>query len=205
MVIFKNKEFLRSFFIAMVLLSLSLIINFYAGVYATEKASNAVTDIILSNTPVFDLDGVFIYGSILFWLLVSALLLRTPRYIPFTVKGIALFVIVRAIFISLTHLGPFPTHAIITSNILHNLTFGADLFFSGHVGLPFLLSLIFWDNRHLRIFFILVSIFFAAVVLLAHLHYSIDVLSAYFITYSIYQIARKLFKKDYLIFLQGII
>jgi len=38
-------------------------------------------------------------------------------------------------------------------------------------------------------FFIAASIFFGVVVLLGHLHYSIDVLAAFFITYSIYRLA----------------
>ena len=79
---------------------------------------------------------------------------------------------------------------------MEKFAFGGDLFFSGHTGLPFLMALIFWDNKYLRWIFILTSVMFATVVLLAHLHYSIDVLSAFFITYTIFHIALFLFKKD---------
>jgi hypothetical protein len=40
---------------------------------------------------------------------------------------------------------------------------------------------------------------------LAHLHYSIDVLSAFFITYTISHIACVFFKKDLLLFRNGLL
>lgn len=196
----KNKKFSISSFFALFLLIISFIINYYAGQYATNSASNSVTDIILSNTRVYDLDWIFVYGSILFWAFVGLLCITEPKRIPFTVKSIALFVFIRSIFISLTHIGPFPTMVIIDSNLLKNFTFGADLFFSGHTGFPFLMALIFWENTYLRVLFILSAIMFGIVVLLAHLHYSIDVLSAFFITYTIYHMCVALWKKDKVFF-----
>ena len=80
---------------------------------------------------------------------------------------------------------------------------GNDLFFSGHTGLPFLLALIFWENKKLRFLFLGFSVLFAVVVLLGHLHYSIDVFAAYFITYTIFHICKFLFKKDWQLFLQN--
>ena len=76
------------------------------------------------------------------------------------------------------------------------LTFGGDLFFSGHTGMPFLLALIFWRDKWARYIFILFSVVFAVTVLLSHMHYTIDVASAFFITFTIYHIAEHLFKKD---------
>jgi prolipoprotein diacylglyceryltransferase len=50
---------------------------------------------------------------------------------------------------------------------------------------------------YIRTLFLAASVVFGVIVLLSHLHYSIDVFSAFFITYSIYHIAIKLFRKDY--------
>jgi len=41
------------------------------------------------------------------------------------------------------------------------------------------------------------SLIFGAAVLFGHLHYSIDVFAAFFITYAIFHIAQKFFPKDY--------
>jgi len=72
------------------------------------------------------------------------------------------------------------------------LTYANDLFFSGHVGLPFLGFLIFKDKK-IRYFMLSASIILAVTVLLMHVHYSIDVAAAYFITYSIYALGKRLF------------
>lgn len=199
-----HRSFLLSTFIALSLLALSLFVNFYAGMYATEKESNPVTDIILSNTRAYDVDGIFVYGAVLFWLFVLFLCLKKPNRLPFTLKSIALFILIRSVFISITHIGPFASQIPIDSNLIDKFSFGGDLFFSGHTGLPFLMALVFWDDRYLRILFIASSALFGVVVLLAHLHYSIDVLSAFFITYTIYHLAESIFKKDKQLFLGGL-
>lgn len=205
---FKNKAFVWSVVLSLVMLVMSLLINFYAGTYATEKASNSVTDIILSNVRVFNLDEVFVYGTFFFWIFFMFICFRHPYKIPFSLKAISLFTVIRSIFISLTHIGPFPGQVVLDSGhlsaIISKFSFGADLFFSGHTGLPFLLALIFWETKILRIIFILSSISFAVVVLLAHLHYSIDVLSAFFITYTIFHLSEIFFKKDRALFFNGI-
>lgn len=201
---FSNREFIISTAIAVFFLAISLVINFYAGIYATINQSNHVTDIILSNIRVYDVGHVFTYGAVLFWLFIIFLFLKEPRRIPFILKSIALFVVIRAIFVSLTHLGPFPTQLPLESDIISKFSFGGDLFFSGHTGLPYLMSLIFWENKPLRILFFLSAVTFGAIVLMAHLHYSIDVLSAFFITYSIFHIAKKMFGKDREIFNAGL-
>ncbi len=200
-----NRAFLMSVGISCLLLLVSLVVNYFAGLYALERSSNSVTDLILSNTRVYDIDGLFIWGPVVFWAIVGVLLLLRPQRIPFTLRSIALFILIRAIFITLTHIGPFPDKMIVeNTGLINKFTFGGDLFFSGHTGLPFLLALIFWEHKWLRVFFILSALFFGAVVLLGHLHYSIDVLAAFFITYSIFHIAEVFFKKDQEMFTNGI-
>ena len=202
---FNNKEFFSSLVFSVLILLASLVINFYAGIYATKRASNAVTDLILSNIRVYDVDAIFIYGPIFFYFFVACILIMRPHLIPFTLKSVGLFILIRSIFISLTHIGPFPSQlAISPANIVNYFTPGGDLFFSAHTGLPFLLALIFWENIRLRVFFIASSLFFGAIVLMGHLHYSIDVLAAFFITYTIYRIACVFFPKDKKIFASGL-
>ena len=195
---FKDKHFLVSFSVSLLLLAAALVVNYYAGMYATESASNSVTDIILSNIRVYDLDSIFIYGSFLFFFYVFFICAIRIHQLPYVVKSVSLFIIIRAIFISLTHIGPFPTQILIQSDILNKLTFGADLFFSGHTGLPFLLALIFWRDIFIRNIFLIFSLGFAVVVLLAHMHYTIDVLSAFFITYGIFHLSKFFFRRDQL-------
>ena len=203
---FSNKRFVASVFVAFLLLIAGLVINFYAGEYAAASANNSVTDIILDNIPVFDVDGTFVYGPFILWLFVAILCLREPRRIPFVLKNIALFVFVRSIFITLTHIGPFPDHLVISeaSRLISHFTFGGDLFFSAHTGLPFLMALVFHRDMRLRVLFTITAIFFGVIVLMAHLHYSIDVASAFFITYTIYHIAKFLFREDEKIFNEGL-
>lgn len=198
--LFARRDYLISLFASFIFLIVSFVINWYAGVYATANASNPVTDIVLSNVRTFDVDGVFVFGTIFFWSFMILLGLKDPKTIPFLFASVALFVVVRSLFISLTHIGPFPTQIVVDSNVIDKFAFGGDLFFSGHTGLPYLMALVFWRNTPLRAFFILASISFGIIVLLAHLHYSIDVLSAFFITYTIYHMAERLFKREREIF-----
>ena len=193
-----DRAFLFSLIVGILFLAISLVLNYYAGTYATREASNAVTDIILDNLPVVNVDFIFVEGAIILWIFSFLVAIREPKSIPFALKSIALFIFIRSIFVSLTHIGPFPDHIYLESNrVFDKINFGADLFFSGHTGFPFLFALIFWENKWLRVIFIGASFFFAASVLLGHLHYSIDVFSAFFITFGIFHLAKYFFKKDY--------
>ncbi len=195
---FSQSNYLLSLAVAIVIFAASLVINYYAGTYATEKASSSVTDIILSNTRAYDVDTLFIYGALALVGLIAILSFSKPERVPFILKNIGFFVLIRSMFIMMTHLGPFPIHADVSAfNLISRFSFGGDLFFSGHTGLPFLMALSFWHNKTLRYLFIAISIFFGVVVLLGHLHYTIDVMSAFFITYGIHQISKLIFPKDF--------
>jgi hypothetical protein len=201
----------RSFWVssgfALLAFFLALGINDYATGYATERASNTVTDLILSNTPVFDVSAYFVYGAALLIVFILFVLLLNPNQIPFTLYSLAIFYVTRGVFISLTHLGPFPYHTPVefSTNLgqfLSRIFFGGgDLFFSAHTGAPFLMALIFWRQPLLRYIFLWWSAFFAVVVLLGHIHYSIDVASAFFISFGIYHLTLWLFSKEHALFL----
>ncbi|MCX6712658.1 MAG: hypothetical protein NTY66_00420, partial [Candidatus Vogelbacteria bacterium] len=54
--VFSDRDFVSSLVLAAVLLAASLFVNFYAAIYALERASGPVKDIILINLPVINLD-----------------------------------------------------------------------------------------------------------------------------------------------------
>lgn len=204
---FSDKNYLFSFLSGLILLGTSLVVQFFASNYATRVSSDPVTDLVLSNIRVYNVGGIFVWGSVILLVVGVFVCLKYINCLPFAMKSVALFTLARSFFVSLTHISPFPTQVLINTDFFKNSMFngifnGNDLFFSGHTGLPFLLALMFWDNKKLRFIFLGFSILFAAVVLLGHLHYSIDVLSAYFITYTIFHICQVLFKKDWQLFLK---
>jgi hypothetical protein len=198
-----DRAFIRSFFIAIILFVISLGLNYFASQYATLRAGPPVGDIILDNIPVLELDFLHSYGPVFFWLIILIFILKKPQTLPFTLKAIALFVVIRSIFVVLTHLGVSgdAIQAEAPLNFIEKLSYGGDLFFSGHTGLPFLMALNFWSNKWLRIFCLISAVFFGTLVLLVHRHYSIDVLAAFFITYTIHDLAKHFFPTDYKLFL----
>lgn len=200
-----QQEFRVSVLLSVLTFAASLVASFYAIAYATERASNPVTDIVLSNMPVFNVDRLFVYGTVLVVFFGILLIAAHPKRIPFSLHTIALFYFVRAAFTSLTHLGPFPVSTVSSFDFgtlagRFFFGFGGDLFFSGHTGLAFLMALIFWKSKKIRYFFLAASVYFGTIVLLGHLHYSIDVAAAFFITYGVYQIAVWLFPRDHALF-----
>lgn len=181
----------------------SMVFNQAASLYATERASNAVTDLLLDNLPVVNVDFIVNEGAALFWAFIFVLVVWEPKRIPFAFKSGALFIVIRSFFIMFTHLGPFPERSFLDqADFLSRLTFGGDYFFSGHTGLPFLMALLFWENKLIRFVCLAASVFFGVSVILGHLHYSIDVFAAFFITYSIFVLARRWFARDWMLFHQ---
>jgi hypothetical protein len=63
-----------------------------------------------------------------------------------------------------------------------------DLFFSGHVATMFLLLLYAWPYRTLRRVVLVLHVIVLASVFLSHLHYTIDVVGAYAITFVLFSV-----------------
>lgn len=194
---------------SIVIFVLSLAITYFSVVYAnTFSNGNKVQDIILDNIPTFDVNFLFFQGGMIFILLATLIVLYNPKSISFAMKATALFFAIRSLFTILTHLSApiLATYTYIdfedpVRQALFTFTSGNDLFFSGHAGYPFFMAMIFWKDIRFRIFFLAMTIFGSAIVLLGHLHYSIDVFSAFFIGYGIFEISKRIFKYNYNIYL----
>jgi hypothetical protein len=71
-----------------------------------------------------------------------------------------------------------------------------DLFFSGHAATTFLLVLYLWHRPRLRVLAIVGHLAMVAAVMLAHLHYTIDVIGAWAFTFAIFAIREWRPRKD---------
>lgn len=198
---FFTKRRVRSLALGVLLLAISFFLLGRAAAYSTRSAGPFVGDVFLDNLPVVDLNIIIIEGAFVTVAFGIVLVLSKPSYLLFTLKAVAFFVITRAFFISLTHLGIYPGQIVPSDGFMDRMYVAFDLqagyFFSAHTGLPFLMALIFWNKRLLRFVFLLLSAVFGISVLFAHVHYSIDVFAAPFITYCIFEAAKYLFPEDY--------
>lgn len=172
------------------------ILNYLAGNYADKKGSAAVSDLLLDFLPSINLSILDIYGytAIVLIIFIYPLLFKVKE-MHIVVSQFSLLLIIRSFFISLTHL-KMPIDAILneTPKLYSFLTFHNDLFFSGHVAFTFLGFLLFRKEK-VRVFFLIATIIMALTVLLMHVHYSIDVFAALFITYGSYKIGERIFTK----------
>lgn len=165
-------------------------INYAAGIRATQLAGPPLHDVLLDVLPKLSTALVHTQAVKVVVALTLATLFLLPRYFPAALLGIALVTIVRAAFINMTHLGLYFD----AEYIYHSyITFGGDLFFSGHVAIPVLLGLIFYEHSWVRNIFFALAFLLGAESLLGHKHYSIDVFAAPFIAYSLYALLGKLF------------
>ena len=198
-----KKEIIYHTIIGIFFLTTGILLTYFANIYTKGYTGGVVSDILLDNLPVMNVGVVFFQGSFIFLLCLVAALLFEPKYIPFTLESTGLFFLVRSIFTMMTHLSApsveYYNYIIKYGHDAHSVMFtlssGNDLFFSGHAGYPFLLALIFWRLKYFRYFFLLCSIVGSIAVILGHLHYTIDVFSAFFIAFGIIEIAKRLFRE----------
>lgn len=185
---------------ALIFLIISIIIYSLSGDYVNERVGSVVApDLILDNIGPYNLTPIFIWGFVTVAVVFFAYpFFFKPREFPYVVTMFSIFLAVRSGFITFTHLrAPYDAIKVTFPSMFQWLNFSNDLFFSGHTGLPFLGFLIYHKNKWLSYSMLIASIVLGITVLLMHVHYSIDVLSAFFITYGIYVLGNKLLKSDF--------
>lgn len=185
----------RELILALFFLGMALILDRFARNYTAVKGIARPTDFLLDHIPVMKVDFLVVWIYLLVWVVfvVYALIIDAKRA-HYYIGMLSLFVLARAGFSILTHMAS-PAEAIYTTYrpMLYQLfSFPNALFFCAKAGIPFLVFLMV-PNKKIKIFMLCSSVLLAILVILMHLHYSIDIVSAYFITFGIYKLGGHLF------------
>lgn len=196
----KKKYFWLSLVASFIFLFGSIFVIILAIQYNDGFIYPSIGDSLLDYLPTYNLEFLYVWGIyILLGVIFIYSLLFLPERIPFILKTYAILFLVRGIFILLTNYGPpygnFYSDGVVPINhLMRKFLFKNDLFFSGHVSTSFLAFLLVrGTNKFVELFLLIGSFVMAVTVLLMHVHYSIDVFAAFFITYGVYAVSDEVF------------
>jgi len=188
---FRNKSIIALILVAIILI---LLPTFFA--FIEKREGMVLQDFVLDAIPAKD---VSIPTFVVIWsvvLLVFYRIYQSPRLFLVVAYGFILMCIARVLTISLLPLNP-PPGLITLKDPIANIAYGGkgifitkDLFYSGHTGNMFLFFLCLqakWD----KIIALAASFMVGILVLIQHIHYSIDVISDFIFTYFLYLGAKK--------------
>jgi len=188
---FRNKTIIALLLVAIILI---LLPTFFA--FIEKREGMVLQDFVLDAIPAKD---VSIPTFVVIWsvvLLVFYRIYQSPRLFLVVAYGFILMCLARVLTISLLPLNP-PPGLITLKDPIAKIAYGGkgifitkDLFYSGHTGNMFLFFLCLqakWD----KIIALAASFMVGILVLIQHIHYSIDVISAFIFTYFLYLGAKK--------------
>ena len=188
---FRNKTIIALILVAIILI---LLPTFFA--FIEKREGMVLQDFVLDAIPAMD---VSVPTFVIIWsmvLLVFYRIYQNPRLFLEIAYGFILMCLCRVLTISILPLNP-PLGLITLKDPIANIVYGGkgifitkDLFYSGHTGNMFLFFLCLqakWD----KIFALTAAVIIGILVLVQHIHYTIDVIAAFIFTYFIYLLAKK--------------
>jgi membrane-associated phospholipid phosphatase len=189
---FKTKTVVALTLVAIILFILPV---FFA--FIEKREGMVLQDYVLDAIPPMD---VSVPTFVIIWsmvLLVFYRIYQSPMLFLVIAYGFILMCLCRILTISIFPLNP-PPGLIELKDPIANIVYGGkgvfitkDLFYSGHTGNMFLFYLCLqakWD----KIIALTASFLIGFLVLIQHIHYSIDVISAFIFTYFLYLGAKKI-------------
>ncbi|MFV5685975.1 phosphatase PAP2-related protein [Flavobacterium sp. GB2R13] len=177
--------------------SIIVILNVFPWFFQKIEARNGtvLNDWLLQQIPAHNVSlAIFIciWTSALFF---TARAIQNPQILITFLVAYVLLCLSRIISITLVPLDA-PVGLITLIDPLSNAFYGVsfitkDLFFSGHLSTVFLMGLCLVNKREKNIVFMATSII-AILLLIQHIHYTIDLLAAPFITFFLWRLAKKI-------------
>lgn len=192
-----NKGFRQKTVVASVVLIAVLIAFPFFFALIEQRHGTQFNDRLLQFLPAIDVSGV---TFVVIWSMSVFLWIRCaqkPYIFLVTLCSFVILCFTRMITISLFPLNP-PEGLIPLRDPISSLFYGGpevfitkDLFYSGHTATQFLIFLCL-QKRNDKIIAFLSTLTVAALVLIQHVHYTIDVLGAFVITYFVYLLGKKI-------------
>ena len=169
------------------------------GWYADQRSLPVGTDWLLRHIPVVNVSPMLSWGWFVLHLYAAWVAIAYyPRRMPFLMFTLGIYILVRTVFIFLSPIGP-PAGMVdlskldmVFSRIMGTYTFNNEFIFSGHMSIPFIFFL-FFDTPFRKTVMLTGSLIMGVCVLLSHNHYTVDVLAAYPVSYSIYVLSGNLY------------
>lgn len=200
--LWKEKNFLQIFSISFLFLIIILLAFTKFVVYIEQRNGFSFNDPLLKLFSPIDLTWL-IFSIIYISLILGIIhLIRYPKYLLIAVQTYALLVLFRTLFMFLLPLNP-PDKMILLKDPFveffssNGIVLTKDLFFSGHTATMFLLF-ITARTKFYRICFFIATLIIASSVLIQQVHYTIDVITAPFVTYCAYRIVIYLNKQIFM-------
>jgi membrane-associated phospholipid phosphatase len=190
---FANKIFKQKFFIAFIVLIVVLIFLPHFFQFIEKRNGIVLDDFILQRLKPRDVSVVIFFIIWAVTILMMTRALRNPNIFIVLLSSFTFLTISRIISIYFFALNA-PTSLIVLKDPLSNFFYGTtfitkDLFYSGHTATMFLMFLCL-EKKTDKWVALTASFLVGILVLIQHVHYSIDVLAAPFFAYIIYRLAK---------------
>lgn len=165
--------------------------------YVEKRHGIILNDWLLARIPAYDVSYLllfFIWSTVL--LSIYRAVAEPQMFITFLFAYI-IFIASRILSMYLVPFDP-PTHLIAIRDPLSNMLYGdkfitRDLFYSGHTGTLFLFYLCLTRKKD-QYYALLATVVVAMLLLVQHVHYTIDIVAAPFCTYGCYWLGRKILR-----------
>jgi membrane-associated phospholipid phosphatase len=191
----KDKKHLTEFIITAIIVTAVIIAFSHFLHFIEQREGVELNDPLLNAFSPLDLTWftfILIYLSLIIFVITT---FNKPDKLLIAFQAYGLMLIFRTIAMYLTPFEAPETILLLNDPFVQFFAKGdiltKDLFFSGHTGTLFLVSLLA-ENKTLKIIFLILTLMVGTAVLLQHVHYSVDVFVAPFVAYGAYRIIKKL-------------